>query len=571
MLRRLAALGEQAQRHELRDGQALHVERAAPVDDAVADLAGERRKGPARRIGRHDVHVVEQDDRLAGGAAASAAGGRSGSASAGRAPASACRCPACAQLILQERGGGDACRRAGWRCRCGCTTTSKRRGLRGHRVPVGLGGAGACARPSSSPGRGEQRPRRARLAHAGAAPAHDAPLSTADVGATPPRALHVPRPARLSCDDGSHASRCAGVRSPSAQRCWRSPLGARGARRRCRCRPRRPRCSSPGGTARVCVMLSSDDEQVAGIQTDIRWDGTCATLTVQGSLRCGRLARQGRARRHRPAAPTSPSRVLVLSLTDVDAIPDGPVFCCDFQGEAEPGSCCRVSLTNAGASDPGWQRARRSTLARRRRSARPDRAVSRAAAFGSPSGQGPLSASNAPPPGDGGAARRPPAPAAAAAPAGARAGGTGPAGRRGAGREPAGGGGGTADRAGAPAADHARRRRCRLHRWRADGARRAAAPTAAATTAPPPATSAADGSAPTAAGGRATRRPGGAARRHRPRPPPRRSSRRPAGGEGRGGRRLVRLPDRARARVPRRWSVLGLLALLGALVRRRRR
>jgi hypothetical protein len=171
--------------------------------------------------------------------------------------------------------------------------------------------------------------------------------------------------------------------------------------------------SSPGGTGRVCVMLSSD-EPVAGIQADIRWDGTCATLTSKD--RCVAAGSHGKeVHSETDHQPDFTVKVLVLSLSDVDEIPDGPVFCCDFLGEAEAGSCCSLSLTNVAASDPdGKARAVNAggpaQICTSRSGSQPGRG------FGSPSGQGPLSASNAPPPGEAGSAA-PPAPA-AAAPAG---------------------------------------------------------------------------------------------------------------------------------------------------------
>ena len=108
--------------------------------------------------------------------------------------------------------------------------------------------------------------------------------------------------------------------------------------------------SSPGGTGRICVMLSSD-EKVAGIQTDIRWDGNCAVLTSkERCVKAGSHNKDVHADTDRQ--PDFTVKVLVLALGNVDPIPDGPVFCCDFEGEAEPGSCCSLSLINVGASDP---------------------------------------------------------------------------------------------------------------------------------------------------------------------------------------------------------------------------
>jgi hypothetical protein len=45
-------------------------------------------------------------------------------------------------------------------------------------------------------------------------------------------------------------------------------------------------------------------------------------------------------------------RAILLSLTDVDPIPDGELYCCRFTVEAAPGGCCPVSVVNTAASDP---------------------------------------------------------------------------------------------------------------------------------------------------------------------------------------------------------------------------
>jgi hypothetical protein len=57
------------QGQELQDALRLHVLGAAAVDEPVLQQAGERRHRPARGVGRHDVHVVGEDQRPPGAAA----------------------------------------------------------------------------------------------------------------------------------------------------------------------------------------------------------------------------------------------------------------------------------------------------------------------------------------------------------------------------------------------------------------------------------------------------------------------------------------------------------------------
>jgi hypothetical protein len=62
-LERHARAGDLEQRRELHDADRLHVERAAPVEPAVADLAAERIDRPVPPVGVHDVDVMVEDDR----------------------------------------------------------------------------------------------------------------------------------------------------------------------------------------------------------------------------------------------------------------------------------------------------------------------------------------------------------------------------------------------------------------------------------------------------------------------------------------------------------------------------
>jgi hypothetical protein len=168
VLRQLAACDQQAQGDELSDGEPLHVECAASVDDSVADLAGERRKRPARCIGRHDIHVVEQHDWLAAAAAAAAH-----AADQNRLAGVGCDAlrgdPDLAELAGEEVGGGA--RVAG---RIGCVDANvvgeQRRRLRGRRLPVRL--TSSAARCDEQQDRGGDRAHGSRRAHAAQPVAH---------------------------------------------------------------------------------------------------------------------------------------------------------------------------------------------------------------------------------------------------------------------------------------------------------------------------------------------------------------------------------------------------------------
>ena len=109
--------------------------------------------------------------------------------------------------------------------------------------------------------------------------------------------------------------------------------------------------ADPGDVADVCVDLDSGGAEVAGTQNDLVWDGSCATLSDASACRInpasgkelfGNVSHQ----------PDFTYRAVVLSLADVDPIPDGELYCCAFEVDAPPGSCCAINVTNPAASDP---------------------------------------------------------------------------------------------------------------------------------------------------------------------------------------------------------------------------
>jgi len=103
-----------------------------------------------------------------------------------------------------------------------------------------------------------------------------------------------------------------------------------------------------GDVGTMCVSLDSGGQEVAGTQNDLVWDGFCATF-----LECRVDPASGKELHGRQQnSEDFRYRVLVLSLLDVDPIPDGGLYCCDFQVEAAAGSCCAVEVVNAGGSDP---------------------------------------------------------------------------------------------------------------------------------------------------------------------------------------------------------------------------
>lgn len=106
-----------------------------------------------------------------------------------------------------------------------------------------------------------------------------------------------------------------------------------------------------GDVAEVCVALASEGAAVAGVRTDLTWDGTCATLSDASACRV--VPATGKQLFTRIVAqPDFTLRALVLSLTDVAPLADGPLYCCDVRVEARGGQCCAIGIAAADASDP---------------------------------------------------------------------------------------------------------------------------------------------------------------------------------------------------------------------------
>ena len=111
--------------------------------------------------------------------------------------------------------------------------------------------------------------------------------------------------------------------------------------------------ASPGDMARVCVTLNTGGQLVAGTQNDLVWDGNCMSVNEDSCTEAGGHGKQLSKRIQNSA--DFRMRLLVLSLSDVDPIDDGVIYCCNVQAEASPGSCCNISVVNAGSSDPSGQ------------------------------------------------------------------------------------------------------------------------------------------------------------------------------------------------------------------------
>jgi hypothetical protein len=109
--------------------------------------------------------------------------------------------------------------------------------------------------------------------------------------------------------------------------------------------------AAPGDLAEVCISLDTGGAEVAGTQNDLVWDGHCATL--RSGADCFVAGMHGKQLRGDLLPQLDFTyRALILSLTDVDPIPDGQLYCCAFQVNLDtPGTCCPVAVRRQGFSD----------------------------------------------------------------------------------------------------------------------------------------------------------------------------------------------------------------------------
>lgn len=113
--------------------------------------------------------------------------------------------------------------------------------------------------------------------------------------------------------------------------------------------------SSAGGAANVCVYMTDSGDEVAGVQMDLSWDASCMGAASGGSRpKCRANADTGKTVQSASRGPSS-LRAIMLSFDNVDPIPDGELFCCEFV-LSNPAAACNVSIGGLIASTPQGQR-----------------------------------------------------------------------------------------------------------------------------------------------------------------------------------------------------------------------
>jgi len=103
----------------------------------------------------------------------------------------------------------------------------------------------------------------------------------------------------------------------------------------------------------VCVAMENSDGQIAGIQLEMKWDGSCMSADLGGDNRpkCSADPNTGKdVQANLKAGPTL--LALMFSMSNTSPIPDGPLFCCDFTYLKPGGGCCGLSVGRVLGSTP---------------------------------------------------------------------------------------------------------------------------------------------------------------------------------------------------------------------------
>jgi hypothetical protein len=109
-------------------------------------------------------------------------------------------------------------------------------------------------------------------------------------------------------------------------------------------------------------MLNSDG-QVAGVQMDFNWDADCLTANVRssGGPQCRSNAATGKTVQSAMRGGSG-LRAIMLSVADVNPIPDGELFCCEFTVDSFASAPqCPIRLSNVIGANPTGQRVAVST------------------------------------------------------------------------------------------------------------------------------------------------------------------------------------------------------------------
>lgn len=110
-----------------------------------------------------------------------------------------------------------------------------------------------------------------------------------------------------------------------------------------------------GQSSKICVSLEDGENEIAGLQTNLVWDDTCMTPSDARRL-CKANAASGKSVQT-ALQGRGVLKAIVISFSDVNPIPDGEVFCCEFLAIGGEGQrCLGVRMENIiGSTDKGMR------------------------------------------------------------------------------------------------------------------------------------------------------------------------------------------------------------------------
>ncbi|MFQ5667122.1 MAG: hypothetical protein ACE5I7_11900 [Candidatus Binatia bacterium] len=122
--------------------------------------------------------------------------------------------------------------------------------------------------------------------------------------------------------------------------------------------------AAAGESADICVYMSGGNERVAGVQMQLRWDGTCAAVNGGSGTSADCRANPDTGKNVQTSVGQGPCSgdpdcltALLFSLSDTNPVPDGPLFCCGFSVVNPPsGQRCDIAIGGVVLSDAAGQR-----------------------------------------------------------------------------------------------------------------------------------------------------------------------------------------------------------------------
>lgn len=99
-----------------------------------------------------------------------------------------------------------------------------------------------------------------------------------------------------------------------------------------------------GESGPVCVSMIDGRNEVAGLQLNLVWDDSCVTPTDGRDL-CRADPATGKNAQS-ALLGRGELKTILISFSDVEPIPDGPLLCCDFTAVGKEGKRCAIRATN---------------------------------------------------------------------------------------------------------------------------------------------------------------------------------------------------------------------------------